>query len=372
MDKGELNQKRILVVDDEEEIVEMLKINLERKNYRVSSAYNGKQAIDLVHQTPPDLILLDFMLPAYSGPEVADKLKTMPATADIPIIFLTARSDNDSIITGLKTGAADYITKPFNISELLVRIETQLKLKDALDKLKQTENELRIVNDIKDKFFTVFIHDIRQPIHSLNGFIRILHDRYDRMEEEKRVSVVQTIKDSSMHLQNLIENMLQWSQIQSGLFEWTPQSFNLWELIAISENLFAEEIRQKGINITIDIDDSIHVYADKSMVGSIIRNLLQNAIKYTPDKGFIQVCSQRIGKFEQITISDSGVGIRAEDLKEIFDLKQRHSTTGLHGEKGSGMGLALCNEFVMINGGEMSVESTPGAGSDFRFTLPLA
>lgn len=363
-------KKKILVVDDEEAIVELLRYNLRQKNYDITTAFDGKQALDTARFEMPDLIILDFMLPILNGPEVAEILKSIPVTADIPIIFLTARNDQDSVAAGFRTGASDYVTKPFNIGELLARVETQLKLKEVIDQLKKTENDLREANSIKDKLFAVFIHDIRSPFHALGGYISILHHRYEQLGISRQKKIIGTIQKGSVQIQELLENLLQWSRMESNLFEFRPRKFNLLNVITRILNLYSAQLKTKGVVPIIEIDHSVNIHADEVMTESIVRNLLLNAIKFTPDNGTIKIQSRSLGDFEEVSISDSGVGISEENQKMIFNKEHRFTKLGLNGETGAGLGLILCKEFIQINGGEISVNSIEGKGSNFRFTLP--
>ncbi|MBU2648507.1 hybrid sensor histidine kinase/response regulator [bacterium] len=362
--------KKILVVDDEEDIVELLSYHLNRKKFDVIPAFTGEQAVNLAEIEVPDLIILDYMLPILSGPDVSKILKGSPITRDIPIIFLTARSDSESIIKGLKTGACDYITKPANMVELMARIETQLLLKDALDRLKKTENDLRRANAAKDKFFTVFMHDLRAPFHSMSGFIHRLHQRYDKIDETERRRIIDTIEQSSVQIRKLLQNLLQWSCLQTGLFDWQPERIFLQPLVMEMQSLHAIQIASRNITVEISIHNSTTVIADVNMLESILRNLLQNAIKFTPDHGCIRIDSRSLGDVEEIRVSDTGIGIQETHLQKIFNLESCHSTAGLNGEKGSGLGLILCKEFVEKCGGTISAASVPGKGTDFIFTLP--
>lgn len=361
---------RILVVDDEHEIADILEFNLKHRGYEVLTAYTGSQALHEARTGCPDLILLDYMLPELSGPEVAAELKRNSDTADIPIIFLTARSDTESVVQGLGTGAVDYIKKPFNIVELMARVATQLELKGTLDRLKQTEAELKKAELARDKLFTIFVHDIRSPFHSLNGFIERLGTRYDDLSEEERRQTVETIRQISGSVQSLLSKLLQWNCLQHGLFQWRPERVNLGEAVHCVERLFLPRLEAKDLDLQVSIRDSVSVFVDRNMLEAILRNLLQNAIKFTSDSGRIQLRSKRIGNKEEITISDNGIGIREESLKRIFQVEYSQATVDLQGEKSTGLGLILCKEFVELNGGSIRVSSVFGAGTEFTFTLP--
>ena len=363
-------RRKILVVDDEKEITCLLEYNLKQHGYDVDCAYTGEQALQLARSDKPDLIVLDFMLPLLKGPEVAAKLKQIVETADIPIIYLTARSDTDSIVEGLGTGAVDYITKPFNMIELLARIKTQLKLKDTLDKLKKTEIELRKAEVARDKLFAIFVHDLRGPFHTLGGFIDRLYSRYDKLSEPERESIIQIIKQKANFTRKHLETVLNWTRMQTGLFHLSQQEINLKATVDEIADLYSSQLAEKGLILRITVNQSAVVFADQHMVEAILRNLVQNAIKFTPAEGWIHIRSKRVGKYEEISVSDSGIGITQENLGKIFCLEQHYSAPDLNGEKGTGLGLILCKDFVELNGGTIDVHSMPDEGTEFRFKLP--
>jgi len=362
--------KRILVVDDEHEIVDILAYNLRRKGYEVLRAYSGNMALQEARSGFPDLILLDYMLPELSGPEIADALKRNPETTDIPIMFLTARSDTESIVAGLATGAVDYVTKPFNIIELLARVKTQLELKATLDKLRRTEAELRKSELARDKLFTIFVHDIRSPFNSLHGFIERLGSRYEQLTETERRRTVEIIRQVSGHVQLLLSNLLQWNCLQNGLFQWRPEPVHLKASVQRVAELLLARMDKKDLDLQVSIGNEVSVYADRNMLEAILRNLLQNAIKFTPDGGRIWIRSKRVGQKEEITIADNGIGIREESLRKIFQAEYSQATVDLQGEKSTGLGLILCKAFVELNGGSIHVSSVFGVGTEFTFTLP--
>lgn len=364
--------KKILVVDDEEHIVELLKYNLERNGFYINCAYSGEQALERVNSSPPDLIILDYMLPERDGLEVAGILKSDPRKADIPIIFLTARKESENIARALEIGVMDYMTKPFNMVELIARIKTQLKLKSALDQLKETEKELREANRAKDRFFSILAHDLRSPLHILEGFLSRLNTQFDRLDEEQRKSIIQRLMQNTNQINRLLENLLHWSRLKTGFHEHNPEKLNVKEMISRIASLYTLQLKARNIELLDYIDPEIHIFGDSEMIECVFRNLIQNAIKFTDDDGQIHINSISVTDFEEIFISDTGIGIDPQRLITLFDAEHHDSTIGQDGEKGSGLGLQLVKELVAKNGGTISVSSVPGKGSDFKVSLPKA
>lgn len=356
---------KILIVDDISNNIQLVANILKPEGYQLVFARNGKSALEKISKFSFDLILLDIMMPDMDGFEICRTIKASDSARDIPIIFLTAKSDSTSIVKGLEMGAVDYINKPFNHAELKARVKTHLQLK-------RTQERLASANATKDKFFSIIAHDLRNPFNHIIGFSEILLDRYERLSEDKKRSYIQNIHDSSLSMHRLLENLLSWSRIQLGQITKTPMTLPVRQLVESSIALLQNHANSKSIQLISDISDEVTVFADYNMVETAIRNLLSNAIKFTPKNGQIRIVSIERDLFVSISIIDNGVGISEDDLGKLFQIDEQFTQTGTDDEPGSGLGLILCKEFIEQNGGNISVESTPGKGSKFTFSLPCA
>jgi signal transduction histidine kinase len=250
-------------------------------------------------------------------------------------------------------------------------------LKKAQELISQQKKEIEIQRDkleklniTKDKFFSIIAHDLRNPFHSILGFSDILVRDYANIEDEKKKEFIGLILESSQHAHNLLENLLQWSRTQSDTIKFNPSEFSLLQVIEANLHILRASIENKSITFTSEIDASARIYADKNMTDTVIRNLLNNAIKYTPAGGKISVTCKDEGKFLAVSVSDTGIGISPEDQKKLFHLEEFHTTQGTEGEAGTGLGLIICHDFIQRHGGEISVTSKPGKGTTFTFTLP--
>lgn len=374
----------ILIVDDNPDNLALVGNILNKSNHRLLFAQSGIHALKAIHDKPPDLILLDVMMPDLDGFAVCKQLKQEEKFADIPIIFLTAKAEKDNVIAGLELGAVDYITKPFNSKELITRVDTHLELKMAKENLQQritelsaakielaqTVEELKQANFTKDKFFSIISHDLMNPFSGLIGFASLLVDKNRSLTDKQRDECIDHIFQLAKQGLNLLTNLLDWSRSQTGRMEVTPMVLNLKSIVDGNIKLLHNQVTTKQIQFLSTIDKKQTIFADERMLNTIIRNLLSNAIKFTQDYGKITVSAQEIGNNIEILIADTGIGMSTEVVAKLFQIGVSHTTKGTHGERGTGLGLILCKEFIERNRGTIIVTSEKGKGSQFYVYFP--
>ncbi|MCX6255305.1 MAG: PocR ligand-binding domain-containing protein [Bacteroidia bacterium] len=240
--------------------------------------------------------------------------------------------------------------------------EEEIKLKNEL---------LQAINAEKDKFFSIIAHDLRSPLSAFVAATQILTEEIQTMNIEEIKEITVSMKTSAENIFNLLENLLEWSRLRRGGMEFVPEKFNLKIKIGECIDVLSESARKKEIEIAVLIPDELEVYADNHMFDSVIRNLISNAIKFTPVGGKVSVAAYTISDhFVEIKIRDSGIGITPELKSKLFLLSEKTSRNGTEGEPSTGLGLLLCKEFIEKHGGKISVESEVGKGSTFRFTIP--
>ncbi len=387
---------KILIVDDIPKNIQIVGNILQEENYDIYFANSGETAIKQTQNNDFDLILLDIMMPVMDGYEVCKYLKDNQTTKNIPIIFLTAKSDTESTVHAFEIGGVDYLTKPFNGTELLARIKTHLnllysrrkleeknkqieeqkrKLEDAYQKLVESEKCLKELNATKDKFFSIIAHDLKNPFNTLIGFTDFLNKYIEKIDRKKEMEMIQMIHNASRNGFNLLENLLEWSRAQTGRISFRPLHIRLAPLVNESIDLLTTTAEKKEIRLESNVADETMVFADEDMINTVLRNLISNALKFTNKGGKVSVNERKRikngKKYIQITISDTGIGISPEDQKKLFRIDVSHRTIGTSEEKGTGLGLILCKEFVEVNGGWIFVESESQKGSNFHFTLPV-
>lgn len=240
--------------------------------------------------------------------------------------------------------------------------------KDITD-LKTSALELKEAVDTRDKFFSIIAHDLRGPIANIHQLAQILKLSEGNLDQHKLT--IEMLANSSGSVYTLLDNLLNWALSQQGIIELKKQTLNLKELIEEGIAPYKLNANLKKLNIEVPVDDRIKVAADRPTVSTIISNLFNNATKYTPEKGMIRISAKGNGKNVYIYIKDSGVGMPQEKVEAILEESTIESTPGTKAEKGTGLGLTLCKEFVRLNGGKFTVESEEGKGSSFGFSLPL-
>lgn len=241
---------------------------------------------------------------------------------------------------------------------------------DVTDRI-EIENQLKEANLAKMKFFSIIAHDLRNPFNSLLGFSTLLLANYDRYPDEKILEYLQYMSKAANHGHQLLENLLNWARANSRKIEFNPETFNLSEIINETAGLMAGPASKKEINISIEVPESIHVYADQNMIQTVIRNILSNSIKFTPKKGQVKIAACEKTGNAIVEITDNGVGISRDKIPSLFSLSSDYSTLGTEKETGTGLGLILCYEFMQVNNGKIEAESNVGLGSTFRITIPL-
>ena len=248
--------------------------------------------------------------------------------------------------------------------------------KKAEHALKKSEAKLRESNATKDKFFSIIAHDLKSPFNSMLGFSKILNKKFDRYNTEKQKQFIGIIHNSIQNTYQLLDDLLLWSRSQKGSINFKPEKINLYLLSSGTIEVLEQSAENKSITLKNEIPEDVFVKADNNMLSIIIRNLISNAIKFTPKEGEITIKSHLITdksnqKFTEITVKDNGVGISKEIQPKLFDIGENTSSEGTENERGTGLGLILCKEFVEKHGGKIRVESEVGNGSEFIFTLPV-
>ena len=259
----------------------------------------------------------------------------------------------------------DLIQKQSEVLE-----NTNQQLSKEKKKLELTLNQLKEVNATKDKLFSIIAHDLRGPFTSIIGFAELLKNNFQKYDSTKLGAMLGHIFVSSKQAHELLENLLIWAQAQQGNIEFQPENLDLKTLVVENTILLENQAANKHIQIIVAIEEKIPVFADNNMLNTIIRNLLNNAIKFTPQQGNIIISADLLPNYVEITVADTGVGMSKEIKDKLFRIDMHVTSKGTENEKGSGLGLNLCKEFVEKHGGKIWVESKINEGSTFHFTIP--
>ena len=362
---------KILIVDDVVSNVLLLKILLTNEKFQVCTASNGNQCIEMAKSEHPDLILLDVMMPDLNGFDTAVILKKDATTQEIPIIFLTALNNPSDLVKGFQVGANDFLTKPFNKEELVMRVMHQIQLVAAKRIIVRQNEELKRTISNRDKMYSVIAHDLRSPMASIRMVLNLAVNVVSpETVGDEIFGLLDKANRESEETHDLLDNLLKWTKSQTGRLNVVYQDIDLDDIVPGVVDIFKMIAEMKKIDLKyLPADEKLTVRADNDMIKTIIRNFLSNAVKFTPEGKAIEVFYKREGDFARISVRDHGVGIAPERVESIFH--KGETTYGTGGEEGSGLGLQLCQDFARKNGGEAQVESTLGEGSTFSFTIPL-
>ncbi len=258
------------------------------------------------------------------------------------------------------------IVGTFGISKDITRIKT------VEQELRQTQKKLVEANAAKDMFFSIIAHDLKNPFNSLIGLSDLMIGDFDEMDDDEKMEMLQSIHGISESTYNLLENLLDWSRLQSGAMEVDPEQLSPAEIATDVISLLEGQALAKKITIRNTIDPEISLFADKNMVRTILRNLVSNAVKFTYPGGHVLIKAAAATGYTLLKVKDNGIGISAENIAKLFRLSQMVKTYGTADESGTGLGLILCHDFARKNHGNISVESTPGSGSTFSVKLPAS
>ncbi|MDD2864397.1 MAG: response regulator [Methylococcales bacterium] len=393
----------ILIVDDSPENLKFLKETLTSEGYRVRPASSGHLALQSIYAKLPVLILLDVRMPEMDGFEVCRRLKADETTKAIPIIFASALTDTSEKVKGFELGAVDYVTKPLNAQEILMRVATHLSLFVARRQLenknrelqetaaelnqyrKYLENSIRELsiakeaaekaNVAKSTFIATMSHELRTPLNAILGFSELMS--LDKSTTESQRETLRIINRSGAHLLSMINDVLDISKIEAGRLEVDIQAFDVIKLLnEIGEMINVRAVsKQLGFSVNLAADIQRFIKSDSKKLRQVLINLLGNAIKFTSNgKITLQAHTKPFTSSDTlmlvIDVIDSGVGIPAEKQKELFkpfvQLVQENADI-----KGTGLGLAISKSLIELLGGQISVTSVLGEGSIFKIELPV-
>ncbi len=337
-------------------ILRLSDIYASRSDYQAAYKFH-KQYVDL-----KDSITNNEILTTIANLESSFELSRKKAEVDL----LTSEKRNQQVII------TAVISVLIIISILAIIIYAFYRDKNKINRILEAQKkELENLNQTKDKFFSIISHDLRGPISAFHGIGRSIKYAVNAQETQQLNALAEDIDQSVDKLSSLLDNLLNWALQQQGQFPVVPEKINLLEMCEEVRGTFSNMARVKGITVDVEIETDIFIWADMNTTRTIIRNLLSNALKFTPENGRVLIRANADGKHARIEIKDTGVGISEDKLKTIFHLKDKKSTFGTSGEKGLGLGLQLVHEFVQINNGTIEAFSRLKEGSSFTIQLPV-
>ncbi len=377
-----MENAKILIVDDEEKNIKLFKGILFAENYQVVEAFSGEEALKQVNDLNPDLVLLDVMMPGISGFEVCRLLKQDEKTRSIPVVMVTALKEAEHRIKALEAGADDFLNKPVDHTEMLVRIKSLLRIKSyhaellgSYRAIAAKNEKLRELEKIKEGLTQMIIHDLRNPLGALMGYVQLLLLEGQKLSQEQLESLTSCFK-CCQELEDMIKSLLDIHKMEEGKLELQKEEIHLGELIDRTICQFMPQANEKQITLNCHKPDSLPIIAvDHRLMNRVIANLLNNAIRHTPNDGTVNITAQNPhdNSCLLVRVEDTGYGIAPEYHQKVFDkfeqvrLKHKGVNAG-----SSGLGLAFCKLAVEAHGGKIWVESEgEGKGAKFHFTVPL-
>lgn len=334
----------ILIVDDNLQNLKVLGNSINEKGWPMAIASSGEQALKFLKKKKPALILLDIMMPEMDGFEVCQRIKEDPETHDIPVIFLTAKDNMESIVRGFEVGAVDYISKPFNVQELLKRVGTHLELHHNRQALKEK-------NEIQKELIHVLCHDLSNPLAAIMSFSEMLQE-----EPEDAVELGKHITRSATNGMEIIRLIRDLRAFEEKDIE--TRKLNLKEIIDEARLILLPKLKEKGIVLEVNMEDQIEVIAEEvSLKNTVINNLLTNAIKFSEPGAVIRIDITKTDEHVLMSVVDHGIGIPRQILNDLFDVTKNTNRTGTRGERGTGFGMPLVKKFIERYGGQIEVSS---------------
>lgn len=350
-------KKQILIVDDEHDCAELLSYHLQKENYQTAIARNGEEAIDAVQCRTPDAVLLDVMMPELNGWETCRILRESTKGRALPIIMLSALSDEEERVKGLSLGADDYVSKPYSMKELLVKVRKQIERHQLIKQLTAREREQEIA-------LQYMVHELKNSLNVIGGYSSLALRKDDPRNYLRPISI------AAMHAESLLNDASLLSQLEKTGSSLASEAVDLVEMVNDAVDMVRDKAQERRSEIAVMKSTPVLVSANRTAARQVLLNILSNAIKYNRDDGRVWIYfDERDGVFD-VSIQDEGQGIRSDELPRIFDKFYRAS--GSERVKGAGLGLYIVKLLTEAMSGRVAAASRPGIGSTFTVSLPKA
>lgn len=387
----------ILIVDDSQTFTKIVsEIILNNVPHTSVKAVNsGMEAIRVLGNNQIDLIMMDVFMPVFDGLEMAKIIRNNEKTSNVPIIFMTGADPEKELMSkALEIGGIDYLSKSFKEDEIVRLVNLYLRfikwerevnrkldeninlLNQEIEGRKQVEKtlmeitgKLKEANLTKDKFFSIIAHDLKNPLGSFKNLAEMMLGNFDQMEDKEISEFLTVLLQSATNMYSLLENLLLWSRSQTGSIKVNFDTFNLFTIITSVYEVVVESAKNKKIELLVECEPEVNVFADVNMINTVIRNLVTNAIKFTPFAGKVIMKVENENDGYLVKIIDTGVGMSNDEVDNLFIIGAVKNKLGTNMESGTGLGLIICNEFISQNKSKLKIKSKEGVGSEFSFIL---
>lgn len=359
----------ILVVDDEERHRRLLRDMLEADGYRVEVAKDGKTALERVKEAPPDVILLDVMMPGVDGFEVCRQLKKAPETAPIPVLLVTSLSEREDRIAGIRAGANDFLTKPVNLREVMLRVKNALYAKWLFDQVQQNLKRLKELEALRDSLIHMVVHDMRTPLTVMTANLSFLEETAAKKLDFDEKESLKDAHDSTNTLMKMVNSLLDISRLEAGKMPLNLTGVDLCMLVHKALTQMGTLVASERVHCD-PCGRSVPVACDSELILRVVINLVGNAIKFASNEGKVRIEVRQDDHYGKISVTDTGPGIPPEYHEKVFEKFGQVETIRKGKHYSTGLGLAFCKLAVEAHGGRIGVDSRVGRGSTFWFLLP--
>lgn len=365
----------ILIVDDSRDNRNLLAVMLGNEGFELLTAASGEEALAIIARSAPNLVLLDVLMPGMDGCEVAGAIKDNPATRTIPVIMVTAHDDRDARRACLAAGVEDFLTKPVDQFELCMRVRNLLRLHAAIRDADTARAQAEVANRSKADFLTVMSHELRTPLNSIGGYTELMQMGLRGAITAEQREDLGRIQESQRHLMGLVNEVLSFARIEAGTVHFSLEPHPVSPILSACEQLMMPQARARGLTLHhVPSGDGLRVLADRDKFQQIVLNLLSNAVSFTEAGGRVELSAYAAngGSAVAVQVTDTGIGIPLDQVDRIFEPFVQIDMKLTRTRHGTGLGLAISRELARGMNGDLTLQSTLGAGSTFVLTLPSA
>ncbi|MGA8810245.1 MAG: hybrid sensor histidine kinase/response regulator [Thermoanaerobaculia bacterium] len=355
----------ILIVDDKPENLRLLNTILSENDYDVRPATNGRQALQVAERSTPDLVLLDIEMPEMDGYAVCRELKAIESLRDVPVIFLTARTETEDKLKAFNAGGVDYVLKPFQVDEVLARVRVHVALRRARKELSENYERLQTLERVRDDLVNMIVHDMRSPLLAMLLLLTTVQKRLD--SDPKSASILETAMKSVRNLSQMTNDLLDVRRLEEGKLPLNLQECDVLALVREVAGTFSGGTHTV---VVVDGTEPVGASCDRVVVRRILENLISNAVKHTPSHTAITVSAVLEETSVRIEVRDKGQGVALEARERIFEKFATIQLQAASSYHSAGLGLAFCKLAVRAHGGGIGVDDGAGGGSVFWFDLP--
>jgi len=357
----------ILLVDDEQVNLELFSTILEEEGYRILAARSGDEALQLLQNNKPDLIISDIYMPEMGGFEFYERVQKMEELRSVPFIFLSALSDRQHVREGKELGADDYLTKPVDIDELVTTVKGKLKRAASLRSAMQNEFET-----LKEQILSTLSHELNTPLTYIIGFSEIISSSESQIPMDELKEFAGLIRQGGGRLKNFVDDFLETVQIDSGktaeYFAKSKKQFNLSEMLSSLSKDYGTLVSGKNVQFRADFQEGLRAVGSETLIRDVVDRLLSNAVKFTSE-GRITLCAYPEGDDVRIEVADTGVGIPEKELPRVRE-KFYQVNKDKQQQQGAGLGLYIADNLAKINRCELVISSTDGVGTKVTLNIP--